>query len=110
MKKALEILLNRIFKKDIELLYGDGCYVIVYRVYLSEYQKCYIVDCKLMIPTENKVDDFNEIYPEGFKYMLTNLGNIWRLLKIYNFCLQLIFFSIFVKKTNYGNFSTCKCI
>jgi hypothetical protein len=70
MKKALEILLNRIFKKDIELLYGDGCYVIVYRVYLSEYQKCYIVDCKLMIPTENKVDDFNEIYPEGFKYIV----------------------------------------
>lgn len=70
MKKALEILLNRIFKKDIELLYGDGCYVIVYRVYLSEYQKCYIVDCKLMIPTENKVDDFNETYPEGFKYIV----------------------------------------
>ena len=39
MKKALEVLLNKVFKKDLELLYGEGCYVLINRIHFSEYQK-----------------------------------------------------------------------
>ena len=70
MKKALEVLLNKVFKKDLELLYGDGCYIIVYRVHFSQYQKCYMVDCKLMIPKDNKFDDFEMTYPDGLNYLM----------------------------------------
>ena len=70
MKKALEVLLGRVFKKDLELLYGEGCYIIINRVYFSEYQKCYMVDCKLMIPKDNKFDDFEMTYPDGLNYLM----------------------------------------
>ena len=70
MKKALEVLLNKVFKKDLELLYGDGCYIIVNRVDFSQYQKCYMIDCKLMIPKDNKFDDFEMTYPDGLNYLM----------------------------------------
>jgi hypothetical protein len=79
MKKALEVLLNKVFKKDLELLYGDGTYIIINRVYLSEYQKCYIVDCKLMVPKDSEYDDFEMAYPEGLNYIM---AESWKYLVI----------------------------
>ena len=69
MKKALEILLNKVFKKDLRLLYGEDCHVIVNRIYFSEYHKEYIVDCKLMVKNDDKVNYLHEVYPDGLKYV-----------------------------------------
>jgi len=66
MKKALEVLLNKVFKKDLELLYGEGCYVLINRIHFSEYQKKYMIDCKLMIPKETVLEELNETYPDFF--------------------------------------------
>lgn len=70
MKKALEILLNKVFKNDLELLYGEGCYVIINRVYFSDYQKKYMIDSKLMIPKNNSVEELNETFPSGLNYLM----------------------------------------
>ena len=69
MKKALEILLNKVFKKDLCLLYGDDCYVVVNRIYFSDYHKEYIVDCKLMVKNDEKIDFLHEVYPDGLKFI-----------------------------------------
>jgi hypothetical protein len=70
MKKALDVLLNKVFKKDLELLYGSGCYVIINNLHFSEYQKCYMIDCKLMIPKENNIEEFTLTYPDGLSYLM----------------------------------------
>jgi hypothetical protein len=70
MKKALEVLLNKVFKKDLELLYGEGCYVLINRIHFSEYQKKYMIDCKLMIPKETVLEELNETYPDGLNYLM----------------------------------------
>lgn len=70
MKRALEILLNKVFKRDLELLYGDGSYVVINRVYFSEYQKKYMVDCKLMIPKDIPIDELNDTFPDGLNYLM----------------------------------------
>lgn len=70
MKKALEVLLNKVFKKDLELLYGEGCYVLINRIHFSEYQKKYMIDCKLMIPKETVIEELNETYPDGLNYLM----------------------------------------
>ena len=69
MKKPLEILLNKVFKKDLSLLYGEEYQVIVNRVYYSDYHKEYILDCKLMVKNDDKVDYLHEVYPDGLKYV-----------------------------------------
>jgi hypothetical protein len=71
MKKALEVLLNKVFKKDLELLYGEGCYVLINRIHFSEYQKKYMIDCKLMIPKDNTLEELNETYPDGLNYLMS---------------------------------------
>jgi hypothetical protein len=70
MKKALELLLNKVFKKDLEVLYGEGCYVIINKIHFSEYQKKYMIDCKLMIPKDNVLEELNETYPDGLNYLM----------------------------------------
>ena len=70
MKKALEVLLNKVFKKDLELLYGEGCYVLINRIHFSEYQKKYMIECKLMIPKETVLEELNETYPDGLNYLM----------------------------------------
>ena len=60
MKKAMEILLNRVFKNDLEVLYGEGSYVIIKRIYFSEYHKLYIIDCVLMLSDDCPTDELHE--------------------------------------------------
>lgn len=70
MKKALDVLINKVFKKDLELLYGPGCYVIINDIRFSEYQKKYLIDCKLMIPKDNPIEEFDLIYPDGLNIVM----------------------------------------
>ena len=70
MKKALEILLNNVFKDDIELIYGEGSYVIVNKIQYSEYQKLYLIDCVLMLSDNCIVEELVHTYPESLKYII----------------------------------------
>jgi len=40
-------------------------------VYLSDYQKRYIIDCKLMVPKDSQYDDFEFAYPDGLNYLVS---------------------------------------
>lgn len=71
MRKALEILLNRVFKNDLEILYGDGAYVIINNVRYSDYQKLYLVDCVLVLNDNCIMEELNDTYPDGLNYLLT---------------------------------------
>lgn len=70
MKKALEVLLNKIFKQDLEVLYGDGCYVKINEIKFSEYQKLYLIDCVLMINDNCIMEELPDTYPDGLNYLI----------------------------------------
>jgi hypothetical protein len=70
MKKAMEVLLNRVFKNDLEILYGEGSHVIIKRIYLSEYHKLYIIDCVLMLSDDCPTEELPETYPDGLNYLV----------------------------------------
>ena len=36
----------------------------------SDYQKKYMVDCKLMIPKNNSIEEFDLIYPDGLNIVM----------------------------------------
>jgi hypothetical protein len=62
MKKCLEVLLNKVFKKDLELLFGDGSRVTVNYVKYSTNNGTFIIDCKLFI---QDIELSSEVYPDG---------------------------------------------
>jgi hypothetical protein len=66
MKKCLEILLNKIFKSDLELLFGVGSYVIVNYVKYSTNNHTFVVDCKLFI---NNIELTEGVYPDGLNLL-----------------------------------------
>jgi hypothetical protein len=46
MKKGFWVLINKVFKKDLELLYGIGSSVEICDVIYSTNKKIYIISCK----------------------------------------------------------------
>jgi hypothetical protein len=67
MKKCLEILLNKIFKSDLELLFGLGSYVVVNYVKYSTNSGTFVVDCKLYI---NSIELTEDVYPTGINLLI----------------------------------------
>lgn len=49
MKKFFWLLINKTYKKDLELLYGIGSYVEVQHISLCPTKKIYNISCKLYI-------------------------------------------------------------
>lgn len=73
MKKCLTILLNKVFKNDIELLYGEGSYVEVKNVRYCTNDHHYSIDCVLFIKDiklfeESQLDGLRFIIEECWKY------------------------------------------
>lgn len=67
MKKCLEILLNKVFKKELEIFFGVGSYVEIHFVSYSTNAKSVVVDCKLFT---GELELCSESYPEGLHYLL----------------------------------------
>jgi hypothetical protein len=67
MKKCLEVLLNKIFKKDLELLFGVGSRVVVNFVKYSTNHHSFIIDCTLH-PTDSTMTA--EVYPDGLLLLI----------------------------------------
>lgn len=80
MKKALEILLNQVFKNDLSVLYGEGVYVVVNNVLFSEYQKLYMIDCVLVLNDNCVMEELNETYPDGLNYLVTES---WKFMSVH---------------------------
>jgi hypothetical protein len=62
MRKCIEVLLNKIFRKDLCLLFGEDSRVRVNFVKYSTNHHSFIVDCTLY-PTD--IDKTTEVYPDG---------------------------------------------
>lgn len=74
MKKGLWILLNKNFKKDLELLYGNGTYVEIDYIIFSTQKKIHIISCKLYIGDTNLYENvgqggINYLFEESWKYL-----------------------------------------
>jgi hypothetical protein len=62
MKRCIEVLLNKVFKSDLELLFGIGSYVIINYCKYSTNNLSFVIDCKVMV---SDVELTKEVYPDG---------------------------------------------
>jgi hypothetical protein len=87
MKKGFHIFINKIFKKDLELLYGVGSSVVIESVIYSTNKKIYVVSCKLYV---SDVNLFEEVGGGGLNHMFEEA---WRSFgfRNENFMLQISF-------------------
>jgi hypothetical protein len=67
MKKCLYVLLNKVFKKDLELLYGKGSLVEITDINYCTNDKHFSIHCKLLI---TDTDLYKESTNEGLEYLL----------------------------------------
>lgn len=67
--KFFDLLLNRMYKNDLELLYGVGANVIVNNVIYSTNRKCYVVDVKLILG-DTTYEEMTDLYSDGLNYLV----------------------------------------
>jgi len=87
MKEALSFLINKIFKKDLEILYGKNSYVDVCSLIYSTNKHIYVISCKLHI---GDTELYQEIGETGLNYLVEES---WRFMGNWNknFMLQISF-------------------
>jgi hypothetical protein len=66
MKKGFWVLLNKVFKKDLELLYGIGTTVEINDIIFSTNKKTTIISCKLYI---GDIYLFESVGQSGLNYL-----------------------------------------
>ena len=66
MKKGFFIYINKLYKKDLEILYGVGSYIDIENIIFSTNKKMYIISCKLYIGDTTL---FEEVGANGLSYM-----------------------------------------
>ena len=67
--KFFDLLLNRVYKRELELLYGVGANIIVNNVLYSTNRKCYVVDLKLILG-DTTYEDMTDLYSNGLNYLI----------------------------------------
>ena len=66
MKRAFDTLFNKTHKKELVILFGEGCYVKINDVKYITNNKTYIVDCKLYT---NDPEICVDTYPSGLNFI-----------------------------------------
>jgi hypothetical protein len=87
MKKGFLVLINKVFKKDLEYLYGNGSYIDIDSVIFSTNKKIFVISCKLHI---GDIALFEGIGESGLNYLFEES---WKYMGFYdkNFLLQISF-------------------
>ena len=67
MRNCLTILLNIVFKKDLELLYGEGTMVEINQCKYCTTTKDFLVDCTLKV---GSIELFQETQLDGLSYLI----------------------------------------
>lgn len=67
MRNCLTVLLNIVFKKDLELLYGKDTTVEVNTAKYCTTNKTFLIDCTLKI---SDITLYEEVGLEGLKYLI----------------------------------------
>ena len=78
MKKALAHLINKLFKDDLELLYGNGSYVEIDNIIFSTNKKIHSISCKLYI---GDVKLYEEVGESGLNFIFEQA---WKFVGNYN--------------------------
>ena len=65
----MDVLLNKVFKKDLDLMFGEESRVKVNFVKYSTNHHSFVVDCTLY-PTDTELT--SEIYPDGLLLLVTD--------------------------------------
>jgi hypothetical protein len=78
MKKALSYLINKLFKEELETLYGNGTSVEVNEVIYSTNKRIYVINCKLYI---GDVKLYEEIWESGLNFVLEEC---WKYMGFHN--------------------------
>ena len=68
MKKCLEFLINKIHRKDLGILFGEGSYIDVNYLTYSTNNKSFVLDCKLYT---KDIESCEMSYPHGLDYIAT---------------------------------------
>lgn len=64
-----QYLINKIYQKELILLFGENSYVDVRSIRYSTNDKCYIIDVKLTIGIMNE-SELIDTYPDGLNYII----------------------------------------
>ena len=67
MKTCLSVLLNYVFSKDLEVLYGKNSHVLINNVKFCTVNKHYLIDCKLFLSDSSL---FEESGFDGLNYLI----------------------------------------
>lgn len=67
MKKYISELINRLYKNDLELLYGEGSYVVLNNIRYITNGHHYSIDCTLHL---KDIELFKEIDSSGLDYII----------------------------------------
>ena len=67
MRNCMTVLLNIVFRKDLELLYGEGTIVEVNQCKYCTTTKDFLIDCTLKV---GSVELFEETQLDGLKYLI----------------------------------------
>jgi len=74
MKKPLSAIINKVYKEELSLLYGEGTHVKVNSVIYSTNKKNYIIDCVLYVGDlslfqETQLNGLNYLVEESWQYI-----------------------------------------
>jgi len=67
MTTCLYLLLNYVFSKDLEVLYGKNSHVVINNIKFCTVNKHYLIDCKLFI---SDISLFEESGFDGLTYLI----------------------------------------
>jgi hypothetical protein len=67
MERFLQLIINKTFKKDLEILFGNGSHVVINRCSYVTGNRGYIIDCKLFV---DDVELSVITYPTGLNYLV----------------------------------------
>lgn len=69
LDKYFDLLLNRIYKRELELLYGEGSKIEVNSVIYSTNNKSYVITLKLYLG-DTTYEDMTDLYSDGLNYLI----------------------------------------
>lgn len=67
MKRCLDVLLNKTFRKDLEALYGVGSTVVINDIKYCTTNHGVLIDCKVLL---TDIELFGTVGLDGLKYLI----------------------------------------
>jgi hypothetical protein len=76
MRRGLELLINKLYKPDLELLFGKDSRVIINYCRYSTNNLSFVIDCKVLV---SDIELSKDVYPDGLVLLVKNS---WRFINL----------------------------